>query len=176
MAFLSHSRHSYKRRSPMNTRNASAFLFTLLLAAGSISACSAREDRATDTTAATTATANSGAGGMHDMAGMQSDTIVAVVEADLARMDKASPDSLKALLPQHREVVNALIKDCEEMMRMENMSPPRKWINTVADVRQDMASMAPTSAASVKQAWPDHQQHLRSMLNMRHDMMKSMKM
>lgn len=94
----------------------------------------------------------------------------------LAHMDQAGADSLKTLLPRHQQVVEALIKDCENMMRMEKMSPPRKWTNTVADVRQDLARMMTMSSAGVAQAWPDHERRIRDMLNMRHDMMKSMKM
>ncbi|MGI8548147.1 MAG: hypothetical protein ACR2M1_12590 [Gemmatimonadaceae bacterium] len=70
-------------------------------------------------------------------------------------MDKANPDNLEAPLPRRREVVVALIKDCEDMMRMQKI--------------------ASISAAGVKRAWPDHQQRIRDMLNLRHDMMKSMK-
>ncbi len=110
------------------------------------------------------------------MAAMKPDTIAAAVATHLTRLDAASADSLKALLPLHRQVVDALIADCEEMMRMEKMSPPRKWESTVADVRQDLARMAPMPAAEVKQAWPDHRQRIGDMLNMRRDMMSHMKM
>ncbi len=165
----------------MNSRHTSIFTSALLLATGSLVACSTRPDRTTDTAAAAARAMpangpDSGVGPMPTMPGMQSDSIVTVTEANLSRMDKAGPDSLKALLPRHREVVAALIKNCEDMMRMQKMSPPRKWTKTVADVQQDMLRMASMSAAGVKRAWPDHEQRIRDMLIMRHDMMKSMKM
>ncbi len=150
-----------------------------------VAACSSSERPATDTAATSAGTAASAsaapadtgmrhdrAGAMAGMAGMHADTVVTRVRQDLATMDAAAGDSVTRLVPAHRQTVDALIADCEAMMRQMKMDPPRKWRNAVADVRTDLGKMSTASATTVHALWPEHKRRVENMLAMRHDMMK----
>lgn len=57
-------------------------------------------------------------------------------------------------------------------MRMEKMTPPRKWNNAVAQMRSDMTRMASENGAELDRLGKEHAKHIRDMLSMRHDMMQ----
>ncbi|MEO7713155.1 MAG: hypothetical protein ABIV10_09590 [Gemmatimonadaceae bacterium] len=106
------------------------------------------------------------------MAGMHADTVVSRVQRDLAAMDAASGDAIVRLVPAHRQTVEALIADCETMMKQMKMTPPSKWNDAVAALRKDLGMMAQANTASLQATWPQHKQRVQAMLDMRHDMMK----
>lgn len=108
------------------------------------------------------------------MGGMHDDTLVARVTAHLGRLATASPDSLRALVPADREIVTALIADCEQMMRQMKMEPPRKWRNVVSDLRQDLDRLATLSGPPLQQLMTEHRKRIENVLSMRHDMMQMM--
>ncbi len=143
-----------------------------------VAACSAPERSATDTAvsasspAADAGVAHDSAGAMAGMGGMHADTIVTRVRQDLASMDAAAGDSVTRLVPAHRQTVEALIADCEAMMRQMKMDPPRKWRNAVAAIRTDLGKISTANAAAVQALWPEHKRRVEDMLAMRHDMMK----
>lgn len=108
------------------------------------------------------------------MAGMTSDTLAQRVENHVKRLESASGTELKALVSEDRSISNELIADCEKMMRMEKMTPPRKWNNAVAQMRSDMTRMASANGAELDRLGKEHAKHIRDMLSMRHDMMQEM--
>jgi hypothetical protein len=122
--------------------------------------------------------ADSSAGGMAGMpamagtTGMHQDTLIPRVEAHLKHLDTTNPDSLSALVPVDREVVTALIADCEQMMRQMKMDPPRKWRSAVKDLRQDLEHMGRMTGAQLRAAMPEHRKRIEGMLAMRRDMMR----
>ena len=153
------------------------FVSLLVLAA----ACSSSTRAATDTVAAgatpdTPATAatmtHDSAGGMAGRGGRHADTVVERVQRDLATMEAASGDAIVPLVPAHRQTVEALVADCEMMMKQMKMNPPRKWTNAIAALHQDLSTMATANSATLHAMWPEHKQRLQGMLDMRHDMMK----
>lgn len=153
-------------------------ILSLVIFAG---ACSTKEHAATDTAAmAMTPAASSGGamkthdstGNMAGMGGMHADTVVARVKNDLAAMDAASDGAIVPLVPAHRQTVEALIDDCEMMMKEMKMTPPGKWNQAVAALRVDLGTMGTANAASVHAMWPQHKLRVQTMLDMRHDMMK----
>ncbi len=130
---------------------------------------------ATPPSAATTGTgAMSGPMAQGGMAGMTSDTLAQRVENHAKRLESASGTELKALVSEDRSISNELIADCEKMMRMEKMTPPRKWNNAVAQMRSDMTRMASANGAELDRLGKEHAKHIRAMLSMRHDMMQDM--
>ena len=142
-------------------------------------ACSSSDRKASDTAAAgamSSAAASSDtmkkAGGGMAMSGMHADTVVTRVQRDLAAMDAASDDAIVSLVPAHRQTVDALIADCETMMKEMKMTPPSKWNEAVAALRKDLGMMAAAKGASLHAMWPEHKQRVQAMLDMRHDMMK----
>lgn len=143
-------------------------------------ACSSSDRTASDTAAARPMSGAAAAssdttmkpGGGMAMGGMHADTVVARVQRDLAAMDAASGDAIVPLVPAHRQTVEALIDDCEMMMKQMKMTPPSKWHDAVAALRKDLGTMATANAASLHAMWPQHKQRVQAMLDMRHDMMK----
>ena len=77
-----------------------------------------------------------------------------------------------SLVATHRQTVEALIANCEMMMKQMKMNPPRKWTNAVAQLHQDLRQMTTANAAALHAMWPDHRLRVQGMLDMRHDMMK----
>jgi len=110
--------------------------------------------------------------GAQGMSGMHQDTLVPKVQAHLQRLQTANADSLRALVPDDRQVVTALIADCEQMMRQMKMEPPRKWRDAVQALRTDLDRMTKMSGAQLAQAMPAHRKRIEGMLAMRHDMMR----
>ena len=154
-------------------------LLTMMLLASATACRSSDRARATDTAATATAVSSTAGdsshampGGPQAMGGMQPDAVAPKVQAHLQRLAGAAPDSLRALVPADREVVTALIADCEQMMRAMKMDPPQKWRNAVRDLRRDLDRMASMTATQLQQAMPAHRQRIEGMLAMRHDMMK----
>ncbi len=146
-------------------------------------ACSKNDRTASDSAAAAAtppSAAATGTGAMSGpvpqggMAGMSSDTLVQRVENHVKRLESASGTELKALVSEDRSISNELIADCEKMMRMEKMTPPRKWNNAVAQMRSDMIRMASANGAELDRLGKEHAKHIRDMLSMRHDMMQDM--
>lgn len=146
------------------------------LVLGGALACRSESGERTDTAAMPAAMMGGdsahGAMGMSGMTGSHADTMATLVEAHLQRLATAGPDSLKALVPRDRQVVTALIADCEQMMRQMKMTPPGKWNDAVRDLRQDLDHMAGMTAAQLAAAMPEHRKRIQGMLAMRHDMMK----
>lgn len=154
-------------------------LSALLFAA--VTACGKSPDRAADTTGMMAPAMADGAagdsamaGGMRAPNGMHSDTLVERTEADLKALEGASPAAAAALLPAHENVVNALIADCEKMMRDEKMTVPAKWTTTVAELRRDLDRMRTADAASLGAMRTAHIERVRAVLSMRHEMMQKM--
>lgn len=110
--------------------------------------------------------------GAPGMSGMHQDTLAPKVEAHVQRLQTANPDSLRALVPDDRRVVTALIADCEQMMREMKMEPPRKWRNAVQELRTDLDRMANMTGAQLERAMPEHRKRIEGMLAMRRDMMR----
>lgn len=145
-------------------------------------ACSTKDQNATkDTPAmATTPAAATGAamathdsaGKMAGMGGMHADTVVTRVQGDLTAMNAASGEAIVPLVAAHKQTVEALIADCEMMMKQMKMNSPQKWTNAVAALRGDLGKMSTANAAALHEMWPDHRQRVQGMLDMRHDMMK----
>ncbi len=165
----------------MTTRSdLSLIAMSVCLLATSTACRSEAGKSAADSNAAAAAPAPGGAApantGQHAMAGgmsgMHEDTLAARVQAHVQRLSTNNPDSLKALVPADRDVVNSLIADCEKMMREMKMTPPRKWNSAVADLRADLGRLPTLSGAALQTAMADHRKRIEDMLSMRRDMMK----
>ena len=165
----------------MHTRPISIGALTALALLATVAACKPeRRDTAADSagTGAIMRAAPADSSGMamgagdKGMSDMHQDTVAAKVEAHLKRLQTANADSLRALVPDDRRVVTALIADCEQMMRAMKMDPPRKWHDAVAALRTDLDRMAKMTGAQLAQAMPGHRTRIEGMLAMRHDMMR----
>ena len=111
-------------------------------------------------------------GGMGMMDATHPDTIVERTKADLSALQQAAGDNVVKLVPAHAVVVEALIADCEQMMRQMKMAVPAKWTSAVAELRKDLGRMRSADAAAVHTMLSAHSDRVNAMLSMRHDMMK----
>ncbi len=114
-------------------------------------------------------------GGMRSSASMpmtHSDTVAQRAGADIEQFASAPTDRVKSLLPAHTSAVEALLADCERMMRQMKMTPPAKWNKATAEIRSDLTRMAGMNPSQLKTFVPEHRAHVEGVLSMRRDMMK----
>lgn len=148
---------------------------TAVLVLFAVAACSKSEPAKTDTAAMMPATP-AAMGSMSDkgmaMSGTHTDSVAAHAQTDLDALRAASADEAVKLVPAHVQAVNALIADCEQMMKQMKMTPPAKWNTAVAAVRADLAKMSTASASALHAMVPAHADRVKGILDMRHDMIK----
>lgn len=142
-------------------------------------ACSKAEPAKTDSSAAMASPGGAMSGDMKGgmkggmaMGGMHSDSVAARAQADLSALRAASADEALKLVPAHKAAVEALLADCEQMMKQMKMTPPAKWTDAMAAIRADLAKMSTANAAALHAMVPEHADRVNGMLGMRHDMMK----
>ena len=147
-----------------------------VLALFAVAACSKQEAPKADTmsmampAATTTPGAISGNGMAMDNA--KSDSIAAHAQVHLDSLVAATPDAAVKRVPAHSQAVEALLADCERMMKQMKMTPPAKWNTAVATIRADLKGMRTASATALHAMLPAHADHLKGILDMRKDMMK----
>ncbi len=140
----------------------------------SLAACTAEKKTPDAADTATVAKAND-MGGMRSDSAMpmtHSDTVAMSASADLEQFATAPADRVKALLPAHKNAVEALLADCHQMMRQMKMTPPAKWNTATAEIRSDLTRMGGMNPSQLKAFVPEHRAHVEGILGMRRDMMK----
>lgn len=150
-----------------------------LLAVVAVAACSKTEPARTDTAAMTPAMAPATPVAMGSMSGdgmamnrAHSDSIAAHAQTRLDSLRAASPDAAVKMVPEYTQAVNALLADCERMMKQMKMTPPAKWTTASAAVRADLVKMSTANASALHAIVTAHADRARGILDMRHDMMK----
>ena len=140
----------------------------------SLAACTAEKKASGAADTATVAGPND-MGGMRSNASMpmaHSDTVALRASAGTKQFASAQADRVKSLLPAHTSAVEALLADCERMMRQMKMTPPAKWDRATAEIRSDLTRMEGMSPSQLKVFVPEHRAHVEGILGMRRDMMK----
>ena len=153
----------------------SAMKLSAALALFAVAACSKTESPKADTAGmapATPASMGSMSGTGMAMGGSHTDSVAARAQTDLDALRAASADDAVKLVPSHTQAVNALIADCEQMMKQMKMTAPAKWHTAVAAVRADLAKMSTANASALHAMVPAHADRVKGILDMRHDMMK----
>lgn len=149
----------------------------IALALLALAACSRTETPRADTTAmampaATTTTTGAMSGSGMAMDNAKSDSIAAHAQMHLDSLVAASPEAAVKRVPAHAQAVEALLADCERMMKQMKMTPPAKWNAAVANIRADLTGMRTANATALHAMMPAHADHLKGVLDMRKDMMK----
>ena len=112
-----------------------------------------------------------GMGGMGGAAGMMAD-----MRSHMRLMDGAGADSMKSMLPMHRQMAaNMLATMNREMMSM-NMPGDATWNATVDSIRRDLAGMPDLSDAQLQAFMPAHQARMTRLMEQHQRMMKDMPM
>ena len=154
----------------MNVIFRSCLIFTLALAA-----CGG-PDAPKAEPAAPTPAAPAAEGTMEGMSGMQGGGMTEQMQAHMRSMQGASGDSLKAMLPTHRQMAGNLIAQMNREMRDMNMAADAGWTATVDSLRQDLVRMPEMDAAELLSFMPAHQARLDRLMQMHQAMMGNMKM
>jgi hypothetical protein len=133
------------------------------------------DDVARDTTAGRVGADTGMAGLRGGMAGMGSTQMMADMDAHIGVMRSASADSMKAMLPMHRQMVANLISQLEREMRDMSMTGDAAWNATLDSLRQDLRVMPDLSALALRDLMPAHSNRVRRVIDMHRSMTASMR-
>lgn len=129
--------------------------------------------------AATTADTG-GMPGMPGMPGMQHGGGMAMGGGDTAmaahmrRMEQLPPDSLAAVLPEHRQMVANMLARMNREMSGMNMKGDAAWDATVDSLRQDLRTMPEWSSGERTERMPGHRARVARLMRMHGAMMRGM--
>lgn len=157
----------------MNASFRSCLLLSLLLAA-----CGG-PDEAKDKAAApppAAPAAEEAMPGMQGMGGMQGGGMMEEMRTHMRSMQGAGGDSLRAMLPAHRQMAANMIARMNREMRDMNMAADAAWTATVDSLRQDLVRMPEMGGAELQSFMPGHQARLERLMRMHQSMMQGMKM
>ena len=113
-------------------------------------------------------------GGMAGMPGMGGGMIEGM-QAHMRMMDGVSPDSMRAMLPMHRQMVANMISQMNSEMRGMNMQGDAPWQATVDSLRNDLTRMPDLSARELGDMMPAHRARVTRLMEMHRSMMGGMK-
>lgn len=152
----------------MHTRATIALVLSTTISLAACGGDGEQEDPATPAaTPEQSAPATTGMPGMPAAGG----DITAQMEAHLRMLDGANADSLRAMLPMHRQMVGNMLSQFDRDMRGMNMSGNTAWQATVDSVRQDNSRLAGMSASEIQSFMPEHMGRVRRLVQMHHSMM-----
>lgn len=157
----------------MHTSFRTCLIFTLALAA-----CGGA-DTAQEEAAAPPAAAPAGEGtmpGMQGISGTQGGGMMEEMQAHMRTMQGVGGDSLKAMLPMHRQMAANMIAQMNREMRDMNMPADAGWTATVDSLRQDLVRMPEMGGSELQSFMPAHQARLERLTRMHQTMMSSMTM
>jgi hypothetical protein len=169
-------------------------LLVALATAALLSACTGEQGGATKTTgqpsvAAADTAAPAGAGGMagmagmeghdmkggdmkgHDMGGMMGGGMMANMQEHMRMMQGAGADSMRAMMPMHRQMAANMLAQMNREMRDMNMAGDPAWNATVDSVRQDLARMPEAGTGDMTA----HHGRMMRLMDMHQRMMQNMK-
>lgn len=115
---------------------------------------------------------------MGAMAGMaMGDTaMVASMQAHMRMMEGVSADSMRAMLPMHRQMLGAMLSQFEQEMRRMNMKMDPAWNALTDSLRQDGTRLADMDASQLAAFMPQHHARVTRLIELHHSMMANMRM
>jgi hypothetical protein len=119
--------------------------------------------------------------GMADMPGMPGGAapsgttqMMADMESQLVRMRDMPSDSMKGMVPRHRQMVANLIAQLDREMRDMNMPADAAWNSALDSLRQDLRVMPELRAQALREMMPAHSSRVRRVIEMHRSMMAKM--
>ena len=91
-------------------------------------------------------------------------------------MEGASADSLRAMMPAHRQMAGNMLAQMNQQMTSMNMQADAAWTAAVDSIRADLTRMPDLSAADLRALMPGHAGRLSRLMDMHDTMMKNMRM
>lgn len=110
-----------------------------------------------------------GMGGMAGMGGMMDQMM-----SHMRAMQGTGADSMKAMVPMHRQMVANMLTQMNKEMRDMNMTAEAQWNATVDSLRDDLTRMPDMSAQEMHAFMPAHHDRVMRLMNMHSAMMKRM--
>ena len=109
--------------------------------------------------------------GMQGMGGMQGGGVMQEMQAHMRAMQGVGGDSLKAMLPMHRQMAGNMLAQMNREMGGMNMAADAGWTATVDSLRQDLVRMPEMGAAELQSFMPAHQARLERLMQTHQAMM-----
>ena len=147
-----------------------------------LAACGGAEPEVDTAAAAESAGAEGGMQGMEGMQGMgggeSSDQggIASQLQGHMQMMQGAGGEQLRAMVPEHRQMVANMIAQFNREMRDMNMSSNPEWNDTVAALRDDLVRLPEMTADELQAFLPEHQERINRLIEMHRGMMSNMQM
>lgn len=162
----------------MKTQNRIAtatFGFSIALG---VAACKGEKasDGGGDSAAVAAAAGAQGMTGMEGMQGMQGGGMMGQMQGHMKMMETTDGDSLKAMLPMHRQMTANMISEMNREMKGMNMTGDAAWTATMDSLRRDLTNLPEMSAAQLRDFMPEHRGRMMRLMEMHQGMMKNMKM
>lgn len=116
--------------------------------------------------------------GMEEAGGMQGGEgdMMGRMGAHMQMMQGMSGDSMRAMLPMHRQMVANMIASMNREMRDMNMPADAAWSATVDSLRSDLVAMPEMDAAELEALMPAHHRRAMRLMEMHGEMMEGMDM
>lgn len=97
-----------------------------------------------------------GMAGMHGMAGTEGGAMMEQMRSHMQMMNGVRGDSLKGMLPSHRQMTANMLAQFNREMQQMNMTPDPAEAALADSVRQDLRTMAEMSESELQAAMPGH--------------------
>lgn len=152
---------------------------TLAVSTLTVACAPDRGEQAISDTVATSATATPPAADtvsedMAGMPGMGGGSLTEQMQAHLRMLDGATADSMKAMLPMHRQMLANMISQFDREMRQMNMKSDAAWQATLDSLRQDNLRLPEMSTAELRSFMPAHGGRVSRLMDMHKSMMAKM--
>ena len=143
----------------------------------SVVACGGAEEEASvQEDAEAVAEPTGGMQGMPGMGGMQGDGMMQQMQARMETMMGVRPDSMMAMMPEHRQMAANLLAQMNRDMQQMNMPGDEAWTAAVDSLRQDLSRMPDMSVQELQEWMPGHNARLTRLMEMHRSMMGNMRM
>lgn len=119
----------------------------------------------------------SGMKGMEGMTGMMDSTMGGMsneMHTHMMSMMSASGDSMKGMLPRHRQMVASMIAKMNGEMRDMKMTSDTEWSATVDSLRKDLVRMPELGNTELTTMMPAHMTRVTRLSEMHQKMMRAM--
>lgn len=152
--------------------------FLIPLVAFATAACGGADTEDTtnmsDTAAASTVGMQGmeGMEGMHDMKGGMTGDMM----GHMSMMQGVDADSMKAMLPAHRQMAANMLAQMNKQMRDMNMQATPEWNATVDSLRNDLKAMPELSGNELQNQMKDHHRRMMRLMEMHGGMMSNTSM
>jgi hypothetical protein len=104
--------------------------------------------------------------GMQGMSGMKTKGIMEELRTHLQAMHGAAGDSLRAMLPTHRQMAASLLAEMNREMRLMKDGRGARLDRHADSVRQDLVRLPEMGAAELQSAMPAHEARLNRLVGM----------